>query len=62
MKIRQRRNYLYLMRGGPHRCKEYYPGCLNCEYFKFLGEHGRFPKYEEVRDTVEMLANPRRDQ
>lgn len=39
--------------GGPNfglRCKEYCPGCVVCEGWRFYDQHGRFPySYEEIR-------------
>lgn len=53
MKVRQLRLRFYRKTGGPrqigHRCKDYCPGCIVCESYRFLDQHGRFPSFGEVR-------------
>lgn len=53
MSIRTLRNRFYRKTGGPrgigHRCKEFFPGCIVCESYRFLDERGRFPSFDEVR-------------
>lgn len=52
MNIRQLRHRFYRKTGGPrqigHRCKDYFPGCIVCERYRFLDQHGRFPSFDEV--------------
>ena len=52
MKVRHIRRRVYRKAGGPpgygRRCKDYFPGCLACEAYRFLDELGRFPTFDEV--------------
>lgn len=53
MNIRRLRLRTYRKTGGPrqigHRCKVYCAGCIVCESYRFLDQHGRFPSFNEVR-------------
>lgn len=64
MNIRRLRMRFYRKTGGPRhiglRCKAYGPGCLVCESYRFLDEHGRFPSSDEViAISDEVLGNTR---
>ena len=52
MKVQRLRRRFYRKTGGPrqigHRCREYFPGCIVCESYRFLDQHGRFPTFDEV--------------
>jgi hypothetical protein len=52
MKVKSLRQRFYRKTGGPrqigHRCKAHFPGCIVCESYRFLDEHGRFPTFDEV--------------
>lgn len=58
--IRQLRWRFYRKTGGPreigHRCKDYCPGCIVCECYRYLDQHGRFPSFDEVRPICEAEA------
>jgi hypothetical protein len=63
MKVRQLRWRFYKKTGGPrgwgNRCKDYGPGCLLCEMYRYLDAYGRFPSFEEVsRISNLVLGNP----
>lgn len=48
MKVRTLRRRFYRAMGNPRRCKDFDPECINCLRFRFLSQHGRFPRSEEV--------------
>lgn len=52
MKTRRLRWRFYRKVGGArgvgNRCKAYCPGCIVCESYRFLDQHGRFPTFDEV--------------
>lgn len=52
MSIRRLRWRFYRKTGGPrgvgNRCKDYAPGCIGCESYRFLNCFGRFPSFDEV--------------
>ena len=65
MKVRRLRWRFYRKTGGPRgvglRCKDYGPGCMICESYRFFDEHGRFPSFDEVAPICdEILGNPPR--
>lgn len=57
MKVKKQRWRFYKKKGGGRgiglRCKEYSPGCICCESYKFYDEHGRFPTLDEVFPIAE---------
>lgn len=63
MKLKRLRWRFYRKTGGPrgigNRCKDYGPGCLVCESYRFYDQHGRFPSFDEVRPISDaILGNP----
>ena len=65
MKVRSLRERFYRKTGGPrqigNRCKDYGPGCIVCESYRFYDERGRFPSFDEVSPICdEVLGNPPR--
>lgn len=50
--VRRLRSRFYKKRGGPRGigncCSDYCAGCIVCESYKYLREHGRFPSFKEV--------------
>jgi hypothetical protein len=65
MKVRRLRWRFYRKTGGPRNiglcCKDYGPGCIVCESYRYLHRHGRFPSFEEALDIADVvLSNPRR--
>lgn len=66
MKVRQLRWRFYRKTGGPrgwgNRCNDYGPGCILCEMYRFLDNHGRFPTEAERMEVCdEVLGNPPRE-
>jgi hypothetical protein len=63
MSVRRLRRRFYRKTGGPrgigNRCKDYGPGCIVCESYRHLDQHGRFPTFEEARAISDaILRNP----
>lgn len=66
MKLRNLRWRFYRKTGGPRgigsRCTAYFAGCIVCESYRYLDEHGRFPTWEQARAiSDEILGNPPRE-
>jgi hypothetical protein len=51
MNLRQHRRRATRSRGfgWGKRCPDYYPGCFQCEAWKFYDNTGRWPRYEELK-------------
>jgi hypothetical protein len=65
MKIKKLRWRFYRKTGGPrglgNRCADYGPGCLVCESYRYLDQHGRFPSFDVVNAISDaILGNPPR--
>jgi hypothetical protein len=63
MKVTKLRWRFYRKTGGPrgwgNRCKDYGPGCMRCEMYRYLDEHGRFPTWDQARAISDaILGNP----
>lgn len=61
MRVRDLRWRFYKKHGGPrgvgHRCTAYFPGCIVCEAYRFLDQHGRFPSFAEVSPICDEEAS-----
>lgn len=59
MNVRRLRWRFYKKRGGPrglgYRCKDYCAGCIVCESYRYLDQHGRFPTFEEISPICELI-------
>lgn len=65
MKLRSLKWRFYRKTGGPrelgHRCKDFCGGCIVCESYRYLDQHGGFPSFEEAADICDVVhGNPRR--
>jgi hypothetical protein len=53
----------YRKTGGPPslgpRCHDYGAGCLSCEMYRHLDEHGRFPTWDEARAISDAILDSR---
>ena len=63
MTVRNLRWRFYKKTGGPRgiglNCKDYQPGCMVCDSYQYLRDHGRFPTFEEVRAISDAhMGNP----
>lgn len=62
MKLRKLRWRFYRKTGGPRGIGLRHPyeaGCIGCESYRFLDQHGRFPTFDEVLAISDaILGNP----
>ena len=56
MKVRKLKWRFSKKKGGPRgwgiRCKDYFPGCSCCEFYRYYDENGRFPTSDEVHEIT----------